>query len=126
MIPALVRRVLEVEDVLEVWGSGSQTRSFLYVEDAARALLAAGEHLKTADPVNVGTDEEVTISELVDLIILSSGRKVEPRFDPSAPVGQVRKAADISKAKELLEWRPECMLAQGIQNTVDWYKKHGI
>jgi GDP-L-fucose synthase len=90
VIPALIKRVMEVDDVLDVWGDGGQTRSFLYVEDAADALLAAGEQLMSPEAVNVGTDEEVTIKELVDLIIQSSGRKVEPRFDPSAPVGQIR------------------------------------
>ena len=122
VIPALIRRTFEVENTLKVWGSGEQTRSFLYVEDAAKALLIAGEQLTTSDPLNIGTEEEFTIRELVDLIIECSGQAVKPWFDTTAPEGQPRKAADISKSKQLLKWRPSYNLASGIQKTVDWYR----
>jgi GDP-L-fucose synthase len=121
VIPALVRRTLEAKNTLEVWGSGAQTRSFLYVKDAARALLAAGEQYATADPVNVGTEEEVTIRELTQLIIEATGRRVAPRFDPTAPEGQPRKVADVSKAKRVLDWQPRYDLRAGLRETVDWY-----
>ena len=122
VIPALIRRTFEVENTLKVWGSGEQTRSFLYVEDAAKALLIAGEQLTISDPLNIGTEEESTIRELVDLIIECSGQEVKPWFDTTAPEGQPRKAADISKSKKLLKWQPSYNLASGIQKTVDWYR----
>ena len=122
VIPALIRRTLEAEDTLDVWGPGTQTRSFLYVRDAARALLAAGAQYANAEPLNVGAEEEVTIRQLVDLIIEATGRQVTPRFDASAPEGQPRKAADVSKAGRVLDWRPRYSLRDGLHATVDWYK----
>lgn len=121
VIPALIRRTAQARETLEVWGSGEQTRSFLYVKDAARALLAAGEQYAVGDPVNIGTEEEVTIKELVNLIIKATNRQLVPRFDPSGPVGQPRKAADVSKAKRVLDWKPQYTLEQGLRETVAWY-----
>lgn len=121
VIPALIRRTLEAEGTLTVWGSGTQTRSFLFVRDAAQALLAIGEQYPTADPLNLGTDEEVTIRQLVALIIEATGLSVEPRFDASGPEGQPRKAADISKAKRTLDWRPRYALKDGLPEAVEWY-----
>ena len=125
VIPALIRRTLQAEETLQVWGSGEQTRTFLLADDAARALLDAGFRHTTADPINVGTEEEVTIRELVEIIIEATGKNIEPLFDTSAPEGQPRKAADISKAKRLLNWHPHYTLREGMRDTVDWYKKSG-
>ena len=126
VIPGLIRRTLEAVDTLDVWGSGQQTRSFLHAKDAARALLSAGERYAVADPVNVGTEEEVTIRELVDIIIEATGRKVEAVFDSTAPEGQPRKAADISKAKRVLDWQPEYDLRDGLAETIEWYINHRV
>jgi len=121
VIPALIRRTIESDGILEVWGSGTQTRSFLHVKDAAKGLLAAGEQLFAGDPVNIGTDEEVTVRQLVETIIAATGRNVEPRFDTTKPEGQPRKAASLEKYKRMLDWRPEYSLEIGLKETVDWY-----
>ena len=121
IVAALIRKILEAEDTLEVWGSGRQTRSFLYVKDASRALLDAGESYVTADPVNIGSGEEVTIRDLVDLLIQVTGRRLSPRYDPTAPVGQPRKCVDVAKARRVLGWRPHYSLRDGLSETVKWY-----
>jgi len=121
IVAALIRKILEAESTLEVWGSGRQTRSFLYVKDASRALLDAGEHYVTADPVNIGSGEEVTIRELVDLLIQVTGRRLSPRYDSAAPAGQPRKSVDVAKARRVLGWRPYYSLTDGLRETIKWY-----
>lgn len=125
VIPALIRKVYESNDVLTVWGSGNQTRSFIYVEDLARAMMEVTEKYAVADPVNIGTDEEVTIKDLAHLILELSGKNLLIKFDLTKPEGQPRKFADISKAKEKLNWKPKFTLEEGIKKTIEWYKKFG-
>jgi GDP-L-fucose synthase len=122
VIPALIRRVSESTDVVQVWGSGNQARSFIFVEDVARGILSVTERYACADPVNIGTEEEVTIRDLAKMIIRLSGRKLDMKFDLSKPEGQLRKFADISKAKKVMGWRPEFKLENGLKETVSWYK----
>ncbi len=125
VIPALVRKCLEAKErgdkTLTVWGSGTPTREFLYVEDAARGLVAAAEKLETSDPVNLGSGTEITIRALVDLIVRHTGFKGEIVYDATRPDGQPRRCLDVSKAKELLGFEAQVSLDEGLKRTIEWY-----
>jgi len=123
VIPALIRRVVGGEDPVVVWGDGSSTRSFLYVEDFARGLLEACEKYPVADPVNIGSDEEISIQDLVKLIIEISGSKAGIRFDRSKPNGQPRRNCDTRKATEKIGFVAKVSLREGLKKTIEWYKK---
>lgn len=121
VIPALIRKVYESNDIINVWGSGNQTRSFIYVEDLARAMMEVTEKYAVADPLNIGTEEEVSIKDLIHTIIQICGKDLAVNFDSTKPEGQPRKFADISKAKEKINWRAEFTLEKGLKETVKWY-----
>ncbi|MHA2052078.1 MAG: NAD-dependent epimerase/dehydratase family protein [Candidatus Hodarchaeales archaeon] len=123
VIPALIRKMIESENSVTIWGSGNQTRSFIYVKDVARAMMEMIEKYTTADPLNIGTDEEITIHDLAYLILKLSKRKVKLEFDKSKPEGQQRKFADTTKAKKIINWSPEYTLEWGLQKTIEWYKQ---
>lgn len=122
VIPALIKRVMEGENPVTVWGSGKQTRAFLYVEDFADGIIAAIEKYPVPDPVNLGTDEEVTISDLVNLIIRISGKKTTVKFDMTKPDGSPRRNSDNTKAKEKIGFVAITPLAEGLKKTIDWYR----
>lgn len=123
VIPALIRKIYESKDVITVWGSGNQTRSFIYVEDLVRAMMEVAEKYAVADPINIGTEEEITIKDLVYLILKLSGKNLLVKFDLTKPEGQPRKFADITKAKEKLNWKPKFTLKDGIKKTIEWYEE---
>jgi GDP-L-fucose synthase len=123
VIAALVRRVLEGEDPLVVWGDGSASRSFLYVTDFARGLIAVAEHSPRVEAINIGADEETTIRELAGLIVRLSGRDTQIRFDPSKPAGQPRRRCDTRLAEKLLGFRTGVSLEQGLAWTIDYYRE---
>ena len=122
VIPAMIRKFLEAKKSgageVVLWGTGSPSREFLYVDDAARGIVAALERLDTSEPVNLGVGEEVRISELVDLIRRATEYEGEIVWDSSYPDGQPRRAVDGSKASELLDWRPQVSLEEGLTRTV--------
>ena len=125
VIPALIRKCLEARGAgagtIEVWGSGRATREFLYVEDAAEAIVRGAEAYDASDPVNVGVGAEISIAALVDLIRHATGYDGGVRWDTSKPDGQPRRALDTSRAAELLGFRARTPLAEGLKRTVDWY-----
>ena len=126
VIPALIRKCVEARErgdkVLTVWGTGTPTREFLYVEDAARAIHLAAEKLETSDPVNVGSGDEISIAELARLIAHKTGFRGEIRLDPSQPDGQPRRCLDTTRAKELFGFKTEVKLAEGLERTIAWYE----
>src|SRR5262245_1680194 len=126
VIPALVRKCLEARDrgdrELVVWGTGRPTREFLYVEDAARAIHLAAEHLETSEPVNVGSGEEVSIADLARLIARRTGFAGEIRLHPSQPDGQPRRCLDTTKARALFGFEASVRLAEGLDRTIAWYE----
>jgi GDP-L-fucose synthase len=122
VIPALIRRVVRGDNPLVVWGDGGATRSFLYVTDFACGLLAAVERGTDAEPINIGSDEEVTIGHLAQVIAEESGRAVRIVFDPSKPIGQPRRACETGKARRLLGFRAEVRLREGLRETIRWYR----
>jgi len=122
VIPAIIKRIFDGENPLVVWGDGGQTRAFLYVTDFARGLIEAIEKYPVADPINLGTDEEVKIKDLVEMIIKLSGKKTNIFFDISMPAGQPRRNCDTTKAKEKIGFEAKIKLEDGLKETIKWYR----
>lgn len=123
VIPALIRRVVGGEDPVVVWGDGTPTRSFLYVEDFARGLMEAVERYPVADPVNIGSDEEVSIKDLVELVLELSGSNAKVAFDTSKPNGQPRRKCDTRKARKKIGFQSRVSLRAGLARTIQWYRE---
>jgi GDP-L-fucose synthase len=125
VIPALIRKMMDAkirnEKEVIVWGDGSASREFLYVKDAAEAILLAAEKYNKPDPVNLGSSKEITIKELVNLIAKISGYEGAIIWDTSKPNGQPRRKLDISKAKEEFGFKARTPLEEGLQKTLTWY-----
>lgn len=126
VVAALIRRVLEGENPVRVWGNGSQTRAFLYVEDFARGLLAVTERYAECDAVNLGSDEEVGVGELVRLILRLAGSKAKVRFDPAEPSGQPRRNCDTRKARDKVGFEARVGLEEGLRRTIEWCRSEGF
>lgn len=123
VIPALIKRIMDGENPIVVWGSGTQTRAFLYVEDFAEGLILATEQYAVGDPINIGTDEEISVGDLVKLIIRISGKKARVKFDVSKPDGSPRRNSDNTKAKMVTGFEARTLLAEGLVKTIKWYKE---
>jgi GDP-L-fucose synthase len=127
VIPALIRKCLEAkargERTITVWGTGTPTREFLHVEDAARGIVLAAERLETSEPVNLGSGHEISIRDLVRLIADKTGFSGAVRFDPSQPDGQPRRCLDITRARQLLGYEPCVTLSEGLDSTIAWYRQ---
>ncbi|HEY2542623.1 MAG TPA: GDP-L-fucose synthase [Gaiellaceae bacterium] len=122
VIPALIRKMVESRDDVVLWGDGSPTREFLYVDDCADGLLLAAERYDQPDPVNLGTSEEISIRNLAELIAELTGFSGEIRWDASMPNGQPRRRLDVSRAKELFGFEARTRLRDGLARTIDWYR----
>jgi GDP-L-fucose synthase len=126
VIPAMVRKFHEAAaagtPAVSMWGSGNPSREFLYVDDAARALLLAGEHLHSSDPVNVGTGVETRIRDLASMIAKFSGYEGEIAWDSSKPDGQPTRCLDVSRARELMGFEAQVRLDEGLRRTVEWFQ----
>ena len=123
VIPALIRKIINAKTEVSIWGSGNQTRSFVYVDDVARGMLIALEKLTAPDPINIGTDEEIKIKDLVSMIVNITGRNdLQIKYDKTKPEGQLRKTADTKKAEELIQYKPKYSLEEGLKHTIDWYR----
>lgn len=121
VIPALIRKVVERQDPINVWGDGSQSRSFFYVSDFVKGLVLGLEKYPVCDPINIGTDEEITIKELIQKISQISGIDVNVEFDTTKPQGQLRRNGDFKKAERLLGFKASVPLDEGIGKTIAWY-----
>ena len=126
VIPALIKKCVDAierdDDHIDVWGTGSASREFLYVDDAAEAIALATERYDDADPVNLGTGRELTIRDLVDLIVSITGFRGEVRWDPSKPDGQPRRALDTSRARERFGFVAKTSFEEGLRATIRWYE----
>ncbi len=126
VIPALIRKCVEALDAgdpsVTVWGTGQPTREFLYVRDCAEGIVAALERYDGFEPVNLGSGEEMRISDLARLIAEVCGFQGEIRFDPSQPDGQPRRKLDTSRALQAFGWHSTTSFREGLQATVDWYR----
>jgi GDP-L-fucose synthase len=122
VIPALIRKMEENHDRIELWGDGSPTREFLFVEDAAEGIVLAGEHYDAAEPVNLGSGQEISIRALAELVAELTGFEGETVWDDSKPNGQPRRKLDVSKAEERFGFRARTPLREGLERTVAWYR----
>jgi GDP-L-fucose synthase len=130
VIPALIRKMVEAQERGEaeivLWGDGTPTREFLYVDDCVEGLALAADRYDGAEPVNLGTGEEITIADLADLIRGATGFEGAIRWDTSKPNGQPRRQLDTSRASELFGFTASVPLREGIARTVDWFRaNHG-
>ena len=125
VIPAMIRKCLQARDSGEksitLWGDGSPTREFLYVTDAAEAIILASEHLNLSEPVNLGSGREVNIRELAKIIREATGFSGEIIWDKTKPNGQPRRYLDTSRAQKLFGFTARQTLESGIRETVKWY-----
>jgi GDP-L-fucose synthase len=126
VIPDLIRKMVDAQEEgseeIVLWGDGSPTREFLYVDDCVEALSLAAERYDGADPVNVGTGEEISIRELAELLQELTGFAGEIAWDTSKPNGQPRRRLDTSRAERLFGFRARVSLREGIERTVAWYR----
>lgn len=126
VIPALIRKCVEAvdegRDEIVAWGDGNPTREFLHVRDAARGLVLAAERYEDADPANLGTGEEISIRELLEKIAGLTGFRGRIVWDASKPGGQRRRRLEVSRAKEAFGFVAEVPLAEGLRETIEWYR----
>ncbi len=125
VIPAIIRKVVEAqragESFIDVWGTGNASREFLFVRDAARAIVLAAERYNEAEPVNIGSGSEIKIRELVELICRLCGFSGQVHWDASRPDGQPRRCLDTTRALAKFGFRADASLADGLKETIQWY-----
>lgn len=126
VIPALIKKCVDAIDAGEkhitCWGTGSASREFIYAEDAAEGILLATERYDDAEPVNIGAGFEITIRDLVDMIVRLTGFRGEVRWDASQPDGQPRRCLDTSRARARFGFKARMNFEEGLRRTIDWYR----
>ncbi len=127
VIPALIRKFIEAKDMNQdqvvVWGDGSPTREFLYVEDAAEGILLAAERYNGSQPVNLGSGMEISIKDLAELIAGLTGFKGNLVWDKTKPNGQPRRSLDTSRAKQFFGFQAQMSFEEGLRRTIEWYRQ---
>jgi GDP-L-fucose synthase len=127
VIPALIKKCIDAiinrEDEIVVWGTGKATREFFYVEDATEAIILATEKYNKSDPVNIGAGFEISIRDLVNLIVELTGYKGEVTWDETKPDGQPRRMLDTTKAYREFGFKAKTDLREGLKKTIDWYRE---
>jgi len=127
VIPALIKKFVDAKlkgsNEVVVWGTGKASREFLYVEDAAEAILLATERYNKSDPVNIGTGQEITVRELVNLIGKLSGYTGKITWDTSKPDGQPRRRLEVSRAKREFGFEAKTHFRDGLMKTIEWYHR---
>jgi GDP-L-fucose synthase len=130
VIPALIRKCEEAKQSrapeIAAWGTGNATREFLYVEDAAEAIVTAAEKCAKPDPVNLGSGEEISVRDLLDLICSMTGFKGTVRWDMTKPDGQPRRCLDTSRAFAEFGWRARTPLREGLRRTMAWFREEAV
>jgi GDP-L-fucose synthase len=126
VIPALIKKFVEAvergDERVEVWGTGSATREFLYVDDAAEGVVLAAERYDGREPVNLGSGQEISIRELVGVIAEETGFRGEVVWDRTKPDGQPRRALDVTRAQEMFGFRARVDFLDGLRRTIEWYR----
>jgi GDP-L-fucose synthase len=129
VIPALIRKFVSAKEAnlpnVEIWGTGTPTREFQFVEDCAEAILLAGEFYNSSEPVNLGSGEEISIKDLANLVSDMVGYGGKIVFNPSKPDGQPRRMLDVSRAQREFGYRAKVRLRDGLKRTIDWYLSEG-
>jgi GDP-L-fucose synthase len=130
VIPALIKKAVEARDRgdpwIEVWGTGSATREFLYVDDAANGIALAAERYDGPEPVNLGVGHEISIRDLVGVITRLTGFTGEVRWDTTKPDGQPRRALDTSRAREWFGFEAGTSFEDGLRETIAWYERSRV
>ncbi len=130
VIPALIKKVVEAREAgrghIDVWGTGSASREFLFVRDAAEGIALAADRYDGADPVNLGNGREITIKALTELICELCGFTGELRWDATKPDGQPRRCLDTTRAKERFGWEAKTAFRDGLRETIAWYEANRI
>jgi len=130
VIPALIRKCLDAKDSaaseIVAWGTGTATREFLYVKDAADAIVIAAEKYSKPDPVNLGSGQEISIRDLLEQIRTLTGFSGSIGWDSSKPDGQPRRCLDTSRAFAEFGWRATVSLSEGLPNTIDWFQEQRL
>lgn len=125
VVPALIKKCFDAiesgADRIDLWGTGSASREFLYVDDAATGIVLAAERYNGAEPVNLGVGQEITVRELATLIAEITGFAGELQWDPTKPDGQPRRSLDTSRAREEFGFTAGTSLEEGLRHTIDWY-----
>jgi len=128
VIPALIRKAAEAQEKSEkemvVWGDGSPTREFLYVEDAANGIVTAAEKYNGADPVNLGSGYEISIKDLAEMVCRMTGFQGKLVWDTTKPNGQPRRGLDVSRAKATFGWSAQVPFEEGMRRTIEWFKQN--
>lgn len=128
VIPALIRKVQEAQQrgdqSIVCWGSGSASREFLYVDDAAAGIVAATLKMDSPEPINLGNGREIAIRDLIHMIAKLCGFEGRIEWDATKPDGQPRRCLDVSRAKELLNWQAEMPLEEGLRRTISWWREN--
>ena len=128
VIPALIKKCIDAreggEEEIVVWGTGKATREFLYVEDAARGILMATEKYNSSEPVNLGAGFEISIKNLLGLIVSLTGFKGRIIWDRTKPDGQPRRKLDTTRAREYFGFEAEVDFKEGLKKTIEWYEAH--
>jgi len=126
VIPALIRKCVEARDnqvpFIEAWGTGNASREFLYVEDCAEGVLRAAASYDESEPVNLGTGNEIKISDLLQMIARLTRFEGEIRWQSDKPDGQPRRRLDVSRARERFGFEAQMALEEGLRRTIDWYE----
>lgn len=126
VIPAMIRKFCDAvdqgRDAVTVWGGGAITREFLYVDDAAEAIVRATEAYDDSEPINLGTGREISIADLAQLVASQCGFTGRIEWDGSKPDGQPRRRLDTTRATQRLDWRAKVDLEEGLRRTIDWWR----
>jgi GDP-L-fucose synthase len=128
VIPALIKKIVDAREsgqrVIEVWGTGAASREFLFVRDAAEGIAAAADRYDAAEPVNLGSGQEITIRALAELICDLCGFTGELQWDTTKPDGQPRRCLDTSRARERFGWTATTDFREGLKQTIAWYERN--
>lgn len=128
VIPALIRKAIEAgergDQEILAWGDGSPTREFLYVEDAAQGIVTAAENYNGSEPVNLGSGQEISIKDLVEMVVRLTDFKGQIVWQTDKPNGQPRRALDVSRAQEYFGWRAQVPFEEGLRRTIEWFKEN--
>ena len=127
VIPAVIKKCFDAKKTgkksITVWGTGNPTREFLYVDDAACGIVLASERYNKSEPVNIGSSFEISIKDLVNMIVRLTEFKGKVKWDISQPDGQPRRLLDVSRAKKEFSFEAKVSLEQGLNRTISWYKE---
>ena len=126
VIPAIIRKITSAivkdEKTISLWGDGTPTRDFLYVDDAAQGIILAAEKYNSSKPLNLGSGEEISIKLLAEKIMKLMNTDLEIIWETDKPNGQPRRCVSIEKARKEISFEPKITLDEGLQKTIDWYR----